>query len=100
VVRLLRFEPGEILYSVVATPALCLETGSYLARLDTALEGFSHEAYNTHTTIWALSSATKLPQFLYALKDPSNADIVRDVLVHFEKDVISTMPSLRKGNCN
>ncbi|KAF4520752.1 hypothetical protein B566_EDAN007381 [Ephemera danica] len=68
----------EKIPEVPLTRELCREGGDFLARFDTALEDFSHPAYKEHSTIWALSSAVKLPDFLFAVQDQTHVQLVRD----------------------
>jgi len=99
IVRLLEFQPGEILYSVQVDPELCVQTGSYLAQIDTILEGFSHPAYKNHSTIWALDSVPKLDSFLYAVTDQHQKQLAGHIISCFKEVVVPIMDTLPKGIC-
>ncbi|XP_017094518.2 hydroxylysine kinase [Drosophila bipectinata] len=94
VVRLLEFIPGEIFHQVPATKHLLFRSGEYLARLDRALKNFTHEAYETHKTLWMLQSVPELRQFLYVVKDQERRLICEEVIDLFESKILSLLPTL------
>lgn len=97
IVRLLTYIPGVILYDVVCTPELCFQTGKLAAMVDKTLQGFHHAAYNSHQTIWMLSNAPQVKQFLFAVKNDSHRALVESVLQNFENRVLTNMDKLPKG---
>ncbi|EDX05396.1 hydroxylysine kinase [Drosophila simulans] len=94
VVRLLEFIPGEIFHQVPVTKHLLYRSGEYLARLDRALKNFTHQAYETHKTLWMLQSVPELRQFLYVVKDQELRLICDEVIDAFEAKVLSQLPSM------
>lgn len=94
VVRLLEFIPGEIFHQAPVTKHLLYRSGEYLARLDRSLKSFTHQAYETHKTMWMLQSVPDLRQFLYAVKDEERRLICEEVIDAFEAKVLSLLPTL------
>lgn len=94
VVRLLEFIPGEIFHQVLVTKHLLYRSGEYLARLDRALKNFTHQAYESHKTLWMLQSVPELRQFLYVVKDQEQRLICDEVIDAFEAKVLSQLPSM------
>lgn len=94
VVRLLEFIPGEIFHQVPVTKHLLYRSGEYLARLDRALKNFTHQAYESHKTLWMLQSVPELRQFLYVVKDQEQRLICDEVIDAFEAKVLSQLPSM------
>lgn len=93
-VRLLEFIPAEVFHQVPATKHLLFRSGEYLARLDRALKNFTHEAYETHKTLWMLQSVPELRQFLYVVKDQERRLICEEVIDYFESKILSLLPTL------
>ncbi|EDW90304.1 hydroxylysine kinase [Drosophila yakuba] len=94
VVRLLEFIPGEIFHQVPATKHLLYRSGEYLARLNRALKNFTHQAYETHKTLWMLQSVPELRQFLYVVKDQELRLICDEVIDAFEAKILSQLPTM------
>jgi hydroxylysine kinase len=97
IVRLLEFQPGEILYNVKVEPDLCLQSGCYLAEINKVLEGFDHPAYKNHSTIWALDSVPKLVDFLFAVTDEHHQKLAGKVIQSFGERVMPLIGNLPKG---
>lgn len=97
IVRLLEFQPGEILYNVKVERDLCLQSGCYLALINKVLEGFTHPAYENHSTIWALDSVPKLVDFLFAVTDEHQKKLAGDVIQSFGEKVMPMIGKLPKG---
>ncbi|GAB6021084.1 hypothetical protein CHUAL_003717 [Chamberlinius hualienensis] len=97
IARLLTFIPGEILYNVPCTIDICFQTGHIAAALDNSLMGFKHPFYETRQTIWMLSNAAQVKQFIFAIKDESRKEMVERILNEFEDVVIGNMHKLQKG---
>lgn len=96
-IRLLVYRPGELLHRVPITNELLRNVGSFTARLDNVLMGFSHSAYNDHKTLWMLTSVPKLRQFTYALKDTLESDLAHQVISAFEEEVLRVTSQLEQG---
>ncbi|XP_059474986.1 hydroxylysine kinase [Neocloeon triangulifer] len=97
IIRLLQFEPGQILYNVPVNPELCSQTGIFLAQINTALEDFQHPAYDDHSTIWALDSVPKLTNFLFAVTDEGQKNLAGLVIAAFVERVVPLIGQLPKG---
>ena len=97
IVRLLEFQPGEILYNVKVEPDLCLQSGCYLAEINKVLEGFDHPAYKNHSTIWALDAVPKLVDFLFAVTDDHQQKLAAKVIQSFGERVMPLIGNLPKG---
>ncbi|CAB3366435.1 Hypothetical predicted protein [Cloeon dipterum] len=97
IVRLLQFEPGKILYDIKIDSELCIQTGGFLAEINTALEDFQNAAYENHSTIWALDSAPKLVDFLFAVTEEDKKKLVADVIAAFNDRVMPLIETLPKG---
>ena len=50
----------------------------WLKRMDKLLADFWHPAYTTRNSIWFLSSVPKLLDFVHAIKDDKNRELVRN----------------------
>lgn len=97
IVRLLTYIPGVIIYNVVCTRELCYQVGKLAAAVDKALKGFHHSAYDTHQTLWMLSNAPQIKQFLFAIQNDHHKTLVESVLEDFESRVLANMDKLPKG---
>lgn len=96
-VRLLVYQPGELLHRVPITNQLLRNVGSFTAKLDNVLLGFSHPAYDDHKTLWMLTSVPKLRQFTYALENSLERDLAHQVILAFEKNVLCVTSQLEQG---
>ncbi|KAF3423166.1 hypothetical protein E2986_06799 [Frieseomelitta varia] len=96
-VRLLVYQPGELLHRVPITGELLRNVGRFTAKLDNVLMGFSHPAYDDHKTLWMLNSVPKLRQFTYAVENVFERELVHQVILAFEKDVLQTTLQLEEG---
>lgn len=103
-VRLLEFLPGRIFNQVLKTKHLFYEVGEFVAKIDSALKRFTHDAYENHRTIWMLESVPQLSKFLYALDDPKNKALCEDILNQFNEKVLAHYDKFAKGvihnDCN
>ncbi|XP_076279380.1 hydroxylysine kinase-like isoform X3 [Lasioglossum baleicum] len=96
-VRLLVYRPGALLHRVPITSDLLRNVGRFTGKLDNILKGFSHSAYDDHTTLWMLTSVPKLRQFTHAVNDAFRRDLVHQVIEAFEKDVLRVISELEQG---
>lgn len=103
-VRLFEFLPGRIFNQVTKSKHLFYEVGEFVAKIDSALKRFTHDAYQNHRTIWMLESVPKLSKFLYALEDPKKKALCEDILKQFNEKVLSCYDKFAKGvihnDCN
>lgn len=96
-IRLLVYQPGELLNKVSVTSELLRNVGNFTARLDNILMGFSHPAYNNHKSLWMLTSVPKLRQFTYALRNTHERDLAHEVISVFEEEVLQVTSQLEQG---
>lgn len=103
-VRLLEFIPGRIFQDVLKTKFLFYQVGEFVARIDSALKRFQHDAYENHKSLWMLESAQQLTKFLYAVSDPERQALVQQVLNEFNEKVLTQSDDFAKGvihgDCN
>jgi 4-aminobutyrate aminotransferase-like enzyme/Ser/Thr protein kinase RdoA (MazF antagonist) len=78
------------------TPDLFDELGSTLARLDLALDGFSHPSTRRELK-WDLVRAGWIREHLGLLPDPRRRAIVERVLDRYDAEVLPALPRLRRG---
>lgn len=103
-VRLLEFIPGKIFNDVLKTKHLFYQVGEFVAKIDSALKRFQHDAYDSYKSIWMLESVPQVSKFLYAIEDPTRRSIVEAVLTEFNAQVMSHFNEFAKGvihgDCN
>lgn len=96
-VRLLTFQPGEIMYNIPCTQKLLYELGQYVANLNIILKNFQHPAYENHKPIWKLESVQQLGKFIFALEDTSKQTLATEIIHTFTNDIEPLIPSMDKG---
>lgn len=96
-VRLNEFLPGRTFYEVLKTKHLYYQVGEFIARIDTALKHFTHDAYENYRSLWMLESAPQLPKYLYAVNDTKRQQLVHDVLAAFNKHIIDCKQRFAQG---
>ena len=94
VVRAVTFIEGEPLSDRVPTPALARNSGSCLAHLGRALQGFEHPG-SGHSLLWDLQQALGLKNLVQYVRDPAAADAATAALDDFERYAFPVLPSLR-----
>lgn len=103
-IRLLEYIPGRIFNDVLKTKHLFYQVGEFIARIDSALKRFQHDAYDNHKSLWMLESLPQLTKFLYAVKDEKRQAMVKDVLKQFNENVLDHLNKFAKGvihgDCN
>jgi Ser/Thr protein kinase RdoA (MazF antagonist) len=92
---LLSFIPGAPLAAVPVLDRHPAALGSLLARLDRALEGFTHEAADRKLQ-WDLSHAAELRSLLPHVEDPHLRDMAERVIEDFSTIALPLLPSLRR----
>ncbi|XP_014205379.1 hydroxylysine kinase [Copidosoma floridanum] len=96
--RLLIFQPGEILGNLAhVSAALLSNLGSFAATLNLTLQGFSHPGYANRTSLWILQAVTRLRRFVSALKSDSERELVESIVREFEARVLPVHESLDRG---
>ncbi|KAK7792468.1 hypothetical protein R5R35_013860 [Gryllus longicercus] len=104
IVRLLTFQPGEILHNVPCTSSLLYELGSYVAKINILLKDFQHPGLHNQNGIWMLESVPKVKKFTFAVQDIQKHSLASDVIEVFEKDIVPIIPNLERGllhgDCN
>lgn len=97
-VRLLEFLPGEIFVHVPEkTHYLFYQVGELAGRIDLALKRFTHDAYNSHKTLWMLDQLHEMKKFLYAVEDVERQKLVQQVIDEFAQTVLPQLNKLGKG---
>jgi 4-aminobutyrate aminotransferase-like enzyme/Ser/Thr protein kinase RdoA (MazF antagonist) len=78
------------------TPGLLEELGGALARLDLALDGFSHPAARRELK-WDFARAGWIRGRLDALRDPRRRTLVERGLARYDAEVVPALPRLRRS---
>lgn len=103
-VRLLEFVPGRIFNDVLKTKHLFYEVGEFIAKIDSALKRFTHDALENNKSVWQLESLPQLTKFLYAVNDVQRQALVQNVLVEFKSSVLDHYNDFARGvihgDCN
>lgn len=103
-VRLLEFIPGRIFNDVLKTKHLFYEVGEFVAKIDSALKRFKHDALENYKSLWQLESLPQLSKFLYAVNDTQRQAIVQKILVEFKSSVLDHYNDFARGvihgDCN
>jgi Ser/Thr protein kinase RdoA (MazF antagonist) len=94
-VRVYSWLPGRPLHLTASSPAQRRNLGALLARLDLALQGFSHPAQH-HVLLWDIQHASRVRSLLAHLEDPLRRAIPERLLDVFEQEAVPVMRSLRK----
>ncbi|MFY9962139.1 phosphotransferase [Pseudomonas sp.] len=94
--RLLSFEDGMPLHCVSrTTTAFRRVIGQSIARLDVALEGFTHPAAG-HALLWDMQHAAHLRPLLIHIEPGQGRSLVEQSLDLYESVVLPQIPRLRK----
>jgi len=94
IVRILTYLQGEPLYRAPNNAAQRRNLGTCLARLDLALQGFSHPA-SGHELMWDLKHAGRVRGLLMHIADETRRALATRFLDAFERHALPLMPSLR-----
>ncbi|SLJ99121.1 phosphotransferase [Novosphingobium mathurense] len=92
--RMLTFLPGMPISSSVRSTTQRQELGRCLARLDLALQGFSHPAAQ-HDLLWNVASAHRLNGMIEKISDPERRALVQEFMTHYEATTLPKLASLR-----
>ncbi|MGI9271776.1 MAG: phosphotransferase [Woeseiaceae bacterium] len=95
VCRVVSYVPGTLLSDVDRSPTLAESFGQSAARLDLALQDFSHPA-DSQTLLWDLQRAGELRALLTHVQEPELLAAVSRCLDDFEQIVEPALPSLRR----
>ncbi len=94
IARLMTYLPGMQLHHARATPALRRDIGQNLARLDRALEGFSHPM-SGYTILWDLKHAPDLRDLLSLIEHADRRALAASTLDRYEAQVAPATGDLR-----
>ena len=94
IVRLLDFLPGQPLSGAQRSASQRRGIGTMLARLDRALEGFSH-AGAQRPLLWDISRADQLRALLPHIADPGRRDLATRCLDGFVLQVLPALQGMR-----
>lgn len=93
-VRMLTWLDGMQVKDTVRTPEQRRAMGTCLARLDLALQGFTHPAAS-HDLLWNVSAAHRLMDKLEDLVDPVRRKLAEKFMTRFTTHVLPRLPTLR-----
>lgn len=97
-VRLLTYIPGTLLYNVPYTPQLLRNAGRYLADLHIVMQEFSAPTIlQDRSSIWSMASVPHLKNFLFAINNNDDRDLVETIVKAFEHEVETKYSRLPKG---
>ena len=91
--RLVSFLPGTLLEDDVADDAVARSLGTTLARLDQALEGFSHPG-EKQALLWDMKQAPALRRLLPHVTDDAERALLTATLDEFEADAVPAFATL------
>ncbi|XP_017776479.1 PREDICTED: hydroxylysine kinase [Nicrophorus vespilloides] len=87
VVRLMTYLKGKIFHEIPCYARIFFEAGQFIARIDTALESFTHTSYESYKTLWMLDSVPQLRQFVHAVDKNERRRKLEVCINEFEKRV-------------
>lgn len=103
-VRLLEFVPGRIFNDVLKTKHLFFQAGEFVAKIDSALKRFTHDALENNKSVWQVEELPQLTKFLYAVNDPQRQALVQKVMAEFKSNVLDHYSEFARGvihgDCN
>jgi Ser/Thr protein kinase RdoA (MazF antagonist) len=94
IVRMLTYLDGIQVKDTERTPAQRCAMGTCLARLDLALQAFSHPAAS-HDLLWNVSAAHRLMDKLEDLVDPARRRLAEKFMTRFSTHILPRLPALR-----
>jgi Ser/Thr protein kinase RdoA (MazF antagonist) len=92
--RMLTFLPGMLLSQSRRTTAQRRALGQCLARLDQALDGFTHPAAR-HELLWNVAAAHRLNGMIDSIADAPRRKLVQRFMADYEARTLPQLPSLR-----
>lgn len=93
-VRMLSYLDGVQIKETIRTSAQRRTMATCLARLDLALQGFSHPAAS-HDLLWNVSAAHRLTEQLESVIDPERSRLAGKFMARFQQHVLPYLPALR-----
>jgi hydroxylysine kinase len=94
ILRMLTFLPGTPLHQSERSREQRRALGRCLARLDRALEGFTHPAAS-HDLLWNVAAAHRLKAMIKGVADPARRQLVQNFMAHYEVNVLPQLTGLR-----
>ncbi|NKJ02833.1 phosphotransferase [Novosphingobium sp. SG707] len=94
ILRMLTFLPGMPLGQSTRTTAQRRALGQTLARLDQALEGFTHPAAQ-HDLLWNVAAAHRLTDMIDSIAAPSGRRLVQHFMARYQAETLPQLQSLR-----
>ncbi|MBG6119779.1 MULTISPECIES: phosphotransferase [unclassified Sphingobium] len=94
ILRMLTFLPGTPLHQSERTSQQRRALGHCLARLDRALEGFTHPAAN-HDLLWNVAAAHRLKGMIEGVADPARRQLLQNFMADYEASVLPQLKGLR-----
>jgi len=94
ILRMLTFLPGMPLSQSTRTTAQRRALGQFLARLDRALDGFTHPAAD-HELLWNVATAHRLNGMIDSIADVRRRELVRRFMAHYEAVTLPQLQPLR-----
>lgn len=103
-VRLLEFVPGRIFNDVLKTKHLFYQVGEFIAKVDSALKRFTHDALENNKSVWQVEELPQLTKFLYAVNDPQRQALVQEIMAEFKTSLLDHYNEFARGvihgDCN
>ncbi|XP_006871001.1 PREDICTED: hydroxylysine kinase [Chrysochloris asiatica] len=98
-VRLMTFLPGRIIADIPIGPQLLYDIGRLAAKLDKTLEKFHHPKLSIlrrGNFIWNLKNVPLLENYLCALEQNRNREIIEQVIQLFKEEVMTKLSHFRE----
>jgi hydroxylysine kinase len=97
-VRVLKFVPGKILYNIHPwTTDHLHQCGKFLGKMDKELESFDHKGLEARDSIWFLSNAPKVKEYIYAVPNEDHKTLVTSIFDTFLNEVEPVKDQLASG---
>ena len=94
-VRVYSWLPGRPLHMAAPSNAQRQALGRLLARVDLALQGFSHPAQD-HVLLWDIQHALRVRPLLAEIRDPTRRALPERLLEGFERHAVPLLRGLRR----
>ena len=86
---------------IISTIRLCCEIYNIIKNNRNTrfvfLQNFNHPGLANHQTVWDLSQSLRLRDFLHAVDDKANQNMIRDILDQFENEILPKMDHFQAG---
>ncbi|PSN38857.1 hypothetical protein C0J52_21401 [Blattella germanica] len=79
-VRLLNFQPGQLLAHIPCTNEILYEIGKLVANFGKTVKGFHHSAYDSEKPLWSLQSVPQIRNIINIEEDEQKRALVMSVL--------------------